>query len=142
MGIDVWKEKLAQAPPLLFSGCGSLKSKVIFLMENSTPSKKETVGELFNKMLTSINLSRETVYIITFLKPRDEVLDLLKQKIQTLQPKVLMVMGDAAKNLLSNQTEFESIPVILTHHPEHLLSSPQDKKSAYQDLLSLQQKMG
>lgn len=120
-------------------------------------------GQLLDKMLAAIQLSRDTVYIANILKCRPPqnrdplpheittCLPYLERQIKLIQPKLILTLGRiAAQTLLQCSTSLsklrgqtfhigaQQIPLITTYHPAYLLRNPADKRNAYQDLLRTQ----
>ncbi len=115
-------------------------------------------GELLDKMLASIGLSRKTnTFIANIVKCRppenrvpypDEAAacqSFLQAQIFTLKPKMIICAGStAAKNLLNTQDgvtrlrghfyEWNGIPVGVTFHPSALLRDTSQKRLAWEDL--------
>ena len=71
----------------------------------------------------------------------------MRQQIELIQPKIILVVGRiAAQSLLNTDTpigkmrgkkysyEDTGIPVVATYHPAYLLRSPQQKRNAWEDL--------
>ncbi len=121
-------------------------------------------GQLLDKMLQSIGLSEETVYITNVLKCRppenrdpkpDEVASCsrhLSEQINLIAPRLILALGRFAGQFLLKDTkplgkmrnqvhQYGEIPVIVTYHPAYLLRNPADKGKAYQDLLRTRQLM-
>lgn len=125
-------------------------------------------GQLLDKILAAIELSRETVYIaniIPWRPPANRVptpqetalcLPMVEKHIALARPKVIVLLGStAAKTLLStkegitrlrgrthmyrNRYMQEAIPVIPTFHPAYLLRSPGQKREAWKDFLRLKE---
>ncbi|MDR0741342.1 MAG: uracil-DNA glycosylase [Rickettsiales bacterium] len=119
-----------------------------------------TAGELMNKMLGAIGLSRDTVSIapLVFWRtpggriPAREELDLAKpfvdRAIVLLKPKAILTLGiltaaEIAKAKLPKDHggQFESengIPVFPIYHPNYLMLKPDAKKDAWVALQKLQ----
>lgn len=116
-------------------------------------------GQLLTSMLRAMGLAREEVFITNILKcklpnsrdPKEiEVSSCsshLRQQIELIQPKVILVVGGAAaQSLLNIDTPISKmrgkkysyqntdIPVVVTFHPAYLLQSPQQKREAWEDL--------
>ena len=116
-------------------------------------------GQLLTSMLRAMGLAREEVFIANILKCRppnnrdphvDEISNCssyLRQQIELLQPKIILVVGRiAAQSLLNVDTPIgkmrgqkfvyqdTAIPVVATYHPAYLLRSPQQKRKAWDDL--------
>lgn len=86
--------------------------------------------------------------------------DYIKQQIQLIQPELLVVLGETAARCLLQQDppldelrsllstdlgstgainqRFESVPLMVTYSPQELLSRPENKRKAWQDLQQLQ----
>ena len=117
-------------------------------------------GRLLNRMLFSIGLARNTVYMTNTIKchvPDGQKLqvefiapcaDYLTQQIMLLNPQVILAVGAVSAQHLLNckqkiselrenshiHPEFD-IPVIATYHPGYLRRSPSAKLKVWQDLL-------
>jgi DNA polymerase len=110
-------------------------------------------------MLRAIGLAREEVFIANILKcrppnnrdPKPNEISCcgfyLRQQIELIQPKIILVVGRiAAQSLLNVDTPIgkmrgqkftyqdTKIPVVATYHPAYLLRSPQQKRNAWEDL--------
>jgi DNA polymerase len=119
-------------------------------------------GQLLDRMLLAIGLTRTQVFIANILKCRppgnrdprpDEALrcePFLMRQIELVHPKVILAVGKvAAQNLLKTDVPvgrlrerwFElgswRIPLRVTYHPSYLLRSPEQKTRAWQDLLEV-----
>jgi DNA polymerase len=125
-------------------------------------------GQLLDRMLASINLDRDHVYVSNILlwrppgnrTPTPEetalFLPIIRRHIQLVQPKIIIAVGgSAAKTLLGRSEgilklrgrwhEFDAgeggmIPLLPTLHPAYLLRTPQQKALAWQDLCLLHHK--
>lgn len=119
-------------------------------------------GGLLNRMLMSIELTENDVYIANVLKCRppenrdpnieeiEQCSEYLAQQIEAVQPKLILAVGRfAAQALLKQPSQtlahmrgkihrYLETPVIVSYHPAYLLRNPDDKKKAYEDLLFLQ----
>ena len=126
-------------------------------------------GQLLDKMLAAIGMSRaENVYLSTVLpwrplgnsKPDASLLAVCKpftaRHIELAQPKLVLGLGGALSKALfetqdsisrqrgrwqSFMVEGQNIALIATYHPSYLLSQPHMKAAAWQDLLSVKEKM-
>ena len=129
-------------------------------------------GKLLDRMLESIGLSRaENAYItnVVFWRPpgnrapNDEeisaCLPFVVRHIELVGPAVLVCVGGlSAKTLLAKPQgitrmrgqwfDYETpglarpVPCMALFHPAYLLRSPQQKRLAWRDLLSIKQKLG
>jgi len=116
-------------------------------------------GQLLTSMLRAIGLAREEVFIANILKCRppnnrdpqpNEISccgSYLRQQIELIQPKIILVVGRiAAQSLLNVDTPIgkmrgqkftyqdTKIPVVAIYHPAYLLRSPHQKRNAWEDL--------
>jgi DNA polymerase len=116
-------------------------------------------GQLLTKMLESIKLTRDEVYITNVVKCRppsnrnpegDEIAEcmpFLRAQIATVQPKVVLSLGSVATQALLGTKEaigklrgrihpFGNTILIPTFHPAFLLRNPgqEYKRMAYEDL--------
>jgi uracil-DNA glycosylase len=114
-------------------------------------------GELLNKILGAIQLSRETVYICNVLKHRppgnrnpmpDEVracAPFLQRQIDLVQPKMILAFGTfAAQSLLETKLAigklrqqihwYQGIPLVATYHPAALLRNDAWKRPTWEDV--------
>jgi DNA polymerase len=114
-------------------------------------------GQLLDKILAAIKLSREEVYICNVLKHRppanrnpmpDEVeacSPYLLRQIELIQPRVIVAFGTFAAQTLLNTREgigklrgkihrYHGVPLVVTYHPAALLRNPSWKKPAWEDV--------
>jgi DNA polymerase len=129
-------------------------------------------NDLFSRMLAAIDVSIDDVYVTSLLKcavpAQYTVLPLelqqcntyLKQQIQLIQPKLLVVLGDTAIRCLLQKdaklddfrelinvdpttdvlsvNNYESVPLFVSYSPQELLQQPEYKRKAWLDLQQLQ----
>lgn len=146
-------------------GDGDEKAELIFVGE--APGHDEDIkglpfvgraGQLLNKIIESIGLKRDAVYICNVLKCRPpgnraplpfeittclpylaDQLSLLKHK------KAICTLGLCAATSLLNLKlpmshlrgkwyEYEGTPVMVTYHPAYLLRNPDEKRKVWQDM--------
>lgn len=121
-------------------------------------------GELLDKMLAAIGLSREKIYLTTIVKCCPKVdsfaastvanscLPFLLRELDALSPAVICTMGELAPQALLKTSEplfrlrgrfhnFNGKPIIATYHPAFLIQNPDVKKAAWHDLQMLQRKL-
>lgn len=127
-------------------------------------------GQLLDRMLKAIGLARhnekpeEAVYISNVIfwrppgnrTPTDQetlmCLPFLKRAIEIKQPRYIVCLGATPTQRLIGKSEgilklrgrwfdFGGIPLLATLHPAYLLRQPAQKRLAWRDLLSLQQKL-
>jgi len=126
-------------------------------------------GQLLDKMFGAVGMGRdhvgETALYITNVMPwrppqnRDPSLDeiqmmmpFLKRHIELVAPEILVLMGNTACNAVLGRTgitrlrgqwqEFMGLPVMPMFHPAFLLRDASRKKAAWEDLQSIQARLG
>ena len=114
-------------------------------------------GQLLTKIIESIGMKRDDVYIANILKCRppdnrnpnaDEIVmcspHLIRQ-IEIIRPKIICALGTfAAQTLLDTKEtigklrgkffEYQSTKFLATYHPAYLLRNPDDKKKVWADI--------
>ena len=159
---------------LVFSD-GNSNSKIMIVGEG--PGEKEDqmgkpfvgdAGSLLNKMLSAINVKRESVYITNVVNYRppnnrkptvaeiNRYSKFLIEHILIIDPKILIIMGSTAmealvgsnlkiskergkwKDILLKNKTFLSI---ITFHPAYLLRQPEQKKYSWSDLKEIKKKI-
>jgi DNA polymerase len=114
-------------------------------------------GQLLDKIIGAIKLSRNDVYICNVLKHRppgnrnpmpDEVQacsPFLLRQIELIQPKVIVALGTFAAQTLLNTKEgigklrgkvhrYYGVPLVVTYHPAALLRNPGWKRPTWEDV--------
>jgi DNA polymerase len=120
-------------------------------------------GQLLDKMLLSINLTRENVYICNIVKcrpphnrdplPEEQTacMDYLRCQYLLVKPKILVCLGRiAAQALISPDFRItrqhgvwynkKGLYMIATYHPSALLRDTSKKRDAWEDLKLIKQK--
>jgi|TARA_B100000929_G_scaffold202227_1_gene160757 DNA polymerase len=125
-------------------------------------------GMLLNRMLEAINIKRPKVYITNVVnyrppnnrKPEPSEINrysvFLREHINIIDPKILILMGGTAMEALYGQTlkiskergKWKELIVnqktyltILTFHPAYLLRQPEQKKFSWADLKMIRKKI-
>ena len=121
-------------------------------------------GQLLTKMLAAISLPRDRVYICNIVKCRppnnrvpteDEAAACklhLRMQTALIRPKVIVLLGStAAKNILGPEIritrdrgkwfERKGVLFLPTYHPSALLRDPAKKREAWEDMLTLRDKL-
>ncbi len=156
--------KLHRARKTIVFGEGNEKAKLMFIGEG--PGYDEDVqgrpfvgkaGQLLTKIIESIRLSREEVYIANIVKCRppqnrnpepDEIQScnpFLMKQILVIQPRIICALGTfSAQTLLKSDTkisdlrgklfDLEGIKLIPTYHPAFLLRNPERKREVWEDM--------
>ncbi|WP_043062625.1 uracil-DNA glycosylase [Brucella anthropi] len=182
--LEELREKLAA-----FDGCnlkftaknlcfadGDPSSDIMFIGE--APGRDEDMeglpfvgksGQLLNRMIESIDLKRESVYIANTIPwrppgnrtptPLETELcrPFIERQIELASPKVLVALGGPAGKALTGATEGIlrlrgnwkiyrtpnglEIPVMPTLHPAYLLRTPAQKRFAWRDFLAVKLKL-
>lgn len=156
-------------------GDGDPQSPIMIIGEG--PEQKEDemgkpfvgdAGALLNKMLEAINIKRPKIYITNVVnyrppnnrKPEPSEINrysvFLREHINIINPKILILMGSTAmealfgqtlkiskergkwKELIVNQNTYETI---LTFHPAYLLRQPDQKKYSWADLKMIRKRI-
>ncbi len=158
-----------------FEGCPAARLMVI----GEVPGRDEDriglplvggAGQLFDRMLASIGLSRADAYATTLIPwrppgnrtPTDEEMDILMpwlcRHIQLADPDCILLLGGAPAKALLGQAggilklrgrwhdldagDGVARRAMATLHPAYLLRSPAQKRLAYTDLLALAAELG
>ena len=161
------------ATNMVFSD-GNPKSKIMLIGEAPGSNEDQEglpfvgrAGTLLDKMLASINLDRKNVYISNIInyrppenrRPTDEemnrYLPFVKNHIELIAPKILVLLGSTAMNaLIGNEVVISKVrgkwiekkfgqhktSVIVTFHPAFLMRQPTQKKLAWVDLKMIRDK--
>jgi uracil-DNA glycosylase family 4 len=168
---DCRRCKLYRTRRTIVFGEGNEKATLMFIGEG--PGYDEDVqgrpfvgkaGQLLTKIIQSIHLEREEVYIANIIKCRppqnrnpepDEIescYPFLQKQIQSIQPKLICALGTfAAQTLLSTDAKITSlrgrvlelggIKVLPTYHPAFLLRNPERKREVWEDMKQISEWM-
>ena len=146
-------------------GSGNMRAKLMFVGEAPGADEDEQglpfigrAGQLLTKIIESIGLRRESVFIANTLKCRppenraphpDEIskcAPFLQKQIELIQPKIICALGThAAQSLLQTQTPISQLRgkfhpflfgsrLIATFHPAYLLRNPPEKIKVWEDM--------
>lgn len=153
-------------------GVGNAEARLCFVGEG--PGRDEDLtgepfvgraGQLLDKMIAAMGLSRADVYICNVVKCRppenrtplpDESATcspFLDRQLEVLVPEVIVALGaSAARQLLSTTQpmsrlrgrfhEWRGIPVMPTFHPAYLLRNEEAKRPVWEDLQQVMQRLG
>ncbi len=165
---DCRRCKLHQVRRTVVFGEGNPKASLMFVGEG--PGYDEDVqgrpfvgkaGQLLTKIIQSIGLRREDVYIGNIIKCRppqnrnpepDEIESchpFVLRQIQAIRPKIICALGTfAAQTLLKTSAkitalrgkvfDLDGIKVIPTYHPAYLLRNPEKKRETWEDMKQIQ----
>ncbi len=145
-------------------GTGNPEAKLVFVGEG--PGGEEDIqgkpfvgpaGQLLTRIINSINLTREEVYIANIIKCRppqnrnpepDEIKacePFLIKQLDAIQPKIICALGTfAAQTLLDTDErisrlrgrfiDYRNTKLIATFHPAYLLRNAQKKREVWEDM--------
>ena len=162
------------ATNLVFSD-GNPNSKIMIIGEGPGANEDKEgfpfvgrAGQLLDKMLLAINLSRKNVYITNVVnyrppenrKPTDKevakYLPFLKSHIEIIKPKIILLLGSTAMNAILKNADVISkmrgkwreikinnikIHSIVSFHPAYLLRQPDQKKYSWNDLKMIRKRI-
>ena len=159
------KCRLSIARKSIVFGEGSPESKLMFIGEAPGAEEDNTgrpfvgrAGQLLTKIIESINLKREDVYIANIIKgrppdnrnPMDDEISLcvpfLKEQISIIKPEIICTLGKFATEFIigndkgaissvrGREFNYEGITVIPTYHPSYLLRNPSAKRETWEDM--------
>jgi len=148
----------------LVFGTGNPHARLMFVGEAPGQDEDEQglpfvgrAGQLLTKMIESMGLKREEVYIANVLKCRppgnrpprpDEVATcgpFLRRQIASIHPDVLCTLGSFAAQAVLRREEkisairgkfflVDGVTVLPTYHPAYLLRNPGEKRTVWEDL--------
>ena len=153
-------------------GAGDLNAQLMFVGE--APGFDEDMqgkpfvgkaGKLLTKIIESIGLTREQVFIANILKCRppgnrnpnlDEIencFPYLFEQIDIIKPKIICALGKfAAQTLLNSHVpisrlrgkfyDYRGIKLMPTYHPAYLLRNSSGKKDVWQDMKAIAKFLG
>ena len=161
---DCQRCKLAPKRTNIVFGSGNPSAELVFVGEAPGYDEDQQglpfvgrAGQLLTKIIESINLKREDVYICNVLKCRppenrnpepDEVAacnPFLKKQLEAIRPKIVCCLGTfAAQTVIQTAApisrlrgkffDLDGMRVIATFHPAYLLRSPEKKREVWEDM--------
>ena len=160
LGCDVCKSELNPDARVVF-GVGSLDADLFFCGEAPGAEEEKAgepfvgpAGELLDRIVSAMGLTRESVYIgnVVSFRPRHHssygnrpptseemnfCLPYLKAQLEIVKPKVVVALGKTATDGLlgadpqrrlgqmrGNWHEYNGWPMVVTYHPSYLLHNP------------------
>jgi len=161
---------LSTARKQIVFGEGSPESKLMFIGEAPGAEEDNTgrpfvgrAGQLLTKIIESINLNREDVYIANIIKCRppenrnpmeDEIAScapFLKEQISIIKPEIICTLGKFSTEFIigkdkgtissvrGKEFNYEGITVIPTYHPSYLLRNPGAKRETWEDMKKIRE---
>jgi uracil-DNA glycosylase len=145
-------------------GEGNPQAKLVCVGEAPGATEDETgrpfvgaAGQLLTKILASVDLAREDVFICNVLKHRppgnrnplpnevEACSPYLIRQLEVIRPRVILALGTfAAQTLLETKTpisklrglvhRYHGTPLIVTYHPAALLRNPAWKRPTWEDV--------
>ena len=164
--------KLCDGRQNIVFGVGSPAARVMFVGEGPGADEDRLgepfvgrAGQLLNRIISAMSLSREEVYIANIVKCRpprnrdpepDEVEacePFLQTQIRIIRPEVIIALGRVAavtllrddralRQLRGHWHSYEGIPLIATYHPAFLLRSPNMKRACWEDIQLAMERLG
>lgn len=163
---------LAHTRTSVVPGEGNPKARLMFIGE--APGADEDsqgrpfvgrAGKLLTKIIESIGLKREDVYIANILKCRPPgnrnplpgeiktCSPYLERQIEKIKPKVICALGKfSTQTLLNNETpisklrghfyEYCGVKLMPTYHPAYLLRNGAGKKDVWDDMKKIAKELG
>jgi uracil-DNA glycosylase len=156
--------KLYSGRTNIVPGEGNARAELVFVGEG--PGEQEDLqgkpfvgkaGQLLDRMIEAIGLSRDQVYIANVVKCRppgnrnpeaDEIeacSEFLYRQLDVIQPKIIVALGKfAAQTLLKTEERitqlrgrfypYRGAQLMPTFHPSYLLRNPESKREVWADL--------
>ncbi len=167
---DCKKCSLSDTRTKLVFGVGNPNADIVIVGE--APGKNEDLtgepfvgrgGKLLDKILNSINLNREKVFILNVLKCRppenrdpnpgeiEKCEPYLKKQLEIIKPKLIVALGrisamtllkvkDSLTNMRNKIHKYEGVDLIVTYHPAALLRNPNFKRPTWEDFKLIRDK--
>ncbi len=156
--------RLHETRTLAVPGVGRADADLVFIGEGPGADEDRQgepfvgrAGQLLTKIIQSVELERNEVFITNIVKCRppgnrdpkpDEIAacePFLKRQLNALAPKVICALGrhaamtllqtnDSMARLRQARHEYEGIRVFPTYHPAALLRNPQWKRPVWEDI--------
>lgn len=147
-GINLWSSRDDVKARLIldiekkyeFKYLGNKLAKILVVVEDSKLPTDNELYTLFNKILKSISLSLNDVFVLVLpeqINIDDHYKGLIKNFINVLSPMNILVLGNKSFSLFSDLTnEFK---INQTFSLQDLITNPVNKKSAYKVLLKFKE---
>lgn len=164
---DCQRCRLAKSRNNIVFGSGDAAAKLVFVGEGPGFEEDQQgepfvgpAGQLLNKIIEAIQLTRAQVYICNIVKCRpprnrnpqpDEIqtcFQYLERQIAAIRPDFICALGTIAAQTLLNTVEpisrlrghfhdYAGIRLLPTYHPAYLLRSPERKRDVWEDMKML-----
>ena len=161
---DCQRCRLSQHRQNIVFGCGSPTAKLVFVGEGPGFEEDQQAepfvgpaGQLLNKIIGAINLTRSQVYISNIVKCRppqnrnprpDEIhtcFPFLDRQLDAIEPLFICALGSVAAQTLLNSAEpisklrgrfydYRGVKLLPTYHPAYLLRNSDKKRDVWEDM--------
>jgi DNA polymerase len=168
---DCSKCRLCENRKNVVFGEGNENTNVMFIGEGPGAEEDNTgrpfvgkAGQLLTKMIESIDIRRDDVYIANIVKCRppanrvpfdDEAeccIPYLRKQVSVIRPKIIVCLGATASKYIIDKNiritrdrgkwyEKGSFFMLPTYHPSALLRDPGKKRDAWNDFKSIRKKL-
>ncbi|GMQ61445.1 uracil-DNA glycosylase [Vallitalea maricola] len=151
-------------------GKGDINTNLMFIGEG--PGEQEDLtgtpfvgksGQLFDKILKAVDITREEIYIANIVKcrpPRNRnpleneknaCLPYLRYQVKLIQPKIIVCLGRVSAQCIIDKNfritrehgkwvNRKGYNLIATYHPSALLRDPSKKRDAWEDFKKIKEK--
>lgn len=121
-----------------------LSTTLVIVNETKLFQTNSNIDTLFIKMLKSINLTINDIFVLNYEDIQDAHEQIILKYISLLKPTNILILGNFTRIHTENKKSGEPIKlnesnVILSHSLLNLIDHPHLKKDAYRDLLLLKQ---
>lgn len=161
---------LAEGRNNLVFGVGNPQAKLMLIGEGPGKDEDEQglpfvgkAGQLLDRILAAINLTRQEVYIANIVKcrpPNNRVptraeaaacLPYIYRQIELIQPRIIVLLGSTAlQNLISPEARItkmrgqwlqsrSGIKIMPTYHPAAVLRDPSKRRPVWEDFQKIQE---
>jgi len=164
---DCQRCRLAKDRKNIVFGSGNSAARLVFVGEGPGFEEDQQgepfvgpAGQLLNKIIAAIRLTRTQVYICNIVKCRppqnrnpqpDEIktcFQFLERQIAAIRPDLICALGTIAAQTLLNTAEpisrlrgrfhdYKGIRLLPTYHPAYLLRNPERKRDVWEDMKML-----
>ncbi|MFA7461763.1 MAG: uracil-DNA glycosylase [Anaerovoracaceae bacterium] len=167
---DCGRCPLAETRTHAVFGEGNERSRIMFIGEGPGFHEDQTgkpfvgrAGELFDKMIHAIGLTRQEIYITNIVKCRPPgnrnpqesecktCIEFLRWQVKIIDPDIIVCLGSiAAKNIIDKNFKITAcrgiwyprgtFHIIASYHPAALMRDSAKKKDAWEDFKSIKKK--
>lgn len=165
-------DQLVQNRTQTVFGVGNVRPRLCFFGEGPGADEDRqgepfvgAAGQLLNKIIAAMGLSREEVYILNVVKCRppgnrtptteeaENCRPFFEKQLEILDPEYICCLGKcAAQTLLRNELSlakmrgqvhsYRNAKVVVTYHPAYLLRRPEEKSKTWADVQIIMRALG